>query len=80
MQETDVLFTTPDGIRIRDLEDAVGRIENMVYGASELFELLEFAGPVRGNGHHIRQQVAAFAGNLMRERWIGTRAQAGDKG
>lgn len=52
-------------------EAAVNRISNLVYEATALFERLEGAGLVRGNGHHMRQKVAAFAQEMVEERWKG---------
>ena len=51
-------------------EDAAAEIANSVYEATSLYETLEYKRKVRGNGHHIRQKVAAFAVSLMEERWI----------
>lgn len=50
-------------------DQAVNFIENAVYEAGALFERLEGVNKVRGNGHHMRQNIAAKAGELMRERW-----------
>ena len=55
-----------------DLAAANAEIESTIYAASGLFEDLEHKGLVRGNGHHIRQRVAAFAAGLMAERWKGS--------
>jgi len=41
-----------------------GSIESRVYEATELLERLEGAGLLRGNGHHARQKLAAFAGQI----------------
>lgn len=51
-------------------EEASSAIEQAVYEACHLFERLEGANKVRGNGHHMMQTIAAEAGKLMRERWI----------
>jgi len=53
-------------------EQAVNIIEQAAYDACHLFERLEAAGKVRGNGHHMMQAIGAEAGKLMRERWIET--------
>ena len=53
-----------------DAGDAVSEIGNAVYEAAHLFERLEGKGKVRGNGHHIMQDVAEYARKLMRERWV----------
>jgi hypothetical protein len=51
-------------------EQAAALVEQAAYKACHLFERLEAAGKVRGNGHHLMQQIATEAGKLMRERWI----------
>ena len=51
------------------LQDAEAELSKRVYAATRLIEELEFAGHVRGNGHHIRQEIAAFAVKLLREQW-----------
>lgn len=53
-----------------DLENAKALLESDVYAACKLFETLEFEGRVYGNGHHMRQQIAAEASKLLIERWI----------
>lgn len=53
------------------LEQAAARISNEVYNATALVEQLEGAGLIRGNGHHIRQKMAAMCEELFRERWNG---------
>ena len=50
--------------------EAINMIERSVYEACALFEQLELAGKVRGNGHHMAQNIAEQAGKLMQERWI----------
>lgn len=49
-------------------ETAIAEIENAVYEASSLLERLEGVGRLLGNGHHARQNVAAFAANELKER------------
>jgi hypothetical protein len=51
------------------LDDAVSNLSNRVYDATRIVEELEYAGRVRGNGHHLRQEIAAFAVKLLREQW-----------
>jgi len=69
--EDDMPYTPQeDAIKQLDLKAAAVEISNEVYRASSLFERLEEVGKVRGNGHHIRQEVAKFAENLMKERWV----------
>jgi hypothetical protein len=51
------------------LDEAKCRIENAVYKATDLYERLEGAKLVRGNGHHMRQKIAQMASDLLEERW-----------
>lgn len=52
-------------------EQACIAAANAAYQALGAFEDLENAGQVRGNGHHMRQQIAKEAADLVRERWVG---------
>jgi len=63
---------TDEQIKIMPLEDACTYIINSVYENTALIELLEDAGKIRGNGHCIRQNIAAYAEKIIKERWIGT--------
>ena len=60
------------------LEQAEAEITNAVYDAARIIEALEYKGKIRGNGHHIRQEIAGMAKKLMNERWIETRATPND--
>jgi hypothetical protein len=51
------------------LDEVVARVSTEVYKTTQFFEALETAGLIDGNGHHMRQKVAAFAADLVRERW-----------
>ena len=57
------------------LKDAQVELSNALYAASKLIEELEYtknskgAKKVQGNGHHIRQRIAAFGEELLAERW-----------
>ncbi len=51
-------------------EDAAVAASNAAYDALGIFESLEHAGKVRGNGHHMRQEIAKAAADLVRERWV----------
>jgi len=51
------------------LERAKVEVENAVYRATDLYERLEGAGLVWGNGHHMRQKIAKMASDLLEERW-----------
>ena len=44
-------------------------LENAVYKATRIIEDLEGQGKVIGNGHHIRQQISAFAVRMLISRW-----------
>lgn len=69
MPNYDTNELSKDRLLVMTEDQAVNFIENAVYEASALFERLEWVNKVRGNGHHIRQNIAAKAGELMRERW-----------
>jgi hypothetical protein len=51
------------------LDDAAVELSNALYKASLLFEELEHAGKVDGNGHHLAQEVCSFGDNLLKSRW-----------
>ena len=59
----------PKGSRVT-LEQAEADLSNAVYRAALLFERWEYAGLVRGNGHHAAQAVARTAVEELRSRWI----------
>jgi len=50
------------------LDDACAELSSALYEATELFERLEGAGLIGGNGHHARQRVAAQAVEWLRNR------------
>lgn len=52
------------------MEEFEAEISRSVYKATELLERLEIAGFLVGNGHHMRQAVAKFATDMIRDRWI----------
>ena len=52
-----------------DLETAEARLSSAVYAATALFEDLEHAGQIRGNGYQVRQQIAEWTVNEVRRRW-----------
>lgn len=52
------------------LDQAETEVVNAIYAAALIFERLEHAGVVRGNGHHMAQEMSAAAEKLLRERWI----------
>lgn len=45
------------------------RVTNEIYYASLIFERLEDAGLIRGNGHHIAQAMSEAAKKELEERW-----------
>lgn len=59
------------------LEQAEAEISRKVYEACLLFERMENRGKVRGNGHHMAQNMAKQAADLMRERWVDAGANGG---
>jgi len=60
---------TEEQLKNMSLEDAQAAIGDAVYQASFLFESLEGAGKVSGNGHHIMQKLSVHAQDVMAERW-----------
>ena len=48
-------------------------VQNAVYAATEMFEVLEHTGHLRGNGHHARQEAAAAVAKILSDRWEGQR-------
>lgn len=46
------------------------QMENRIYEAALLFESLEGRGLINGNGHHLAQEVAAYAVKLLQSRWV----------
>ena len=63
------MIYSDEELKNMSLKDAQTAISNEVYSGSALFELLEGKNKVRGNGHHIRQEMARYAQKLMEERW-----------
>lgn len=51
-------------------DNYASQISNSVYQATDMIEAMEQMGLLDGNGHHMRQQVAEFAEQLVRDRWI----------
>lgn len=64
---------TDEQLQAMTLEDAIAEIGNRVYEATRLIECLEFCKAndggkrIRGNGHHLRQEIAEFAKKLLKE-------------
>jgi hypothetical protein len=57
-------------VRVMSLREAQVELSNRLYEAAQLVELLEYAGKVRGHGHHMRQQLCKAAEDLLAERWV----------
>lgn len=51
-------------------EQALAEIQNKVYEAAHLCERMEGVGKVHGNGHHMMQEIATFAKDLLEKQWI----------
>lgn len=57
------------------LEDACAEISKRVYEATRFIEYLEFCEAndggkrIRGNGHHLRQQIAELSVKLLKDNW-----------
>lgn len=58
-------------LRVMDIDAAAAELSNAVYASTGFLEELEYAGKLRGNGHHARQEVAEAAVKVLRERWEG---------
>ena len=56
------------------LAEAEAQLGNLIYAAAKVVESLQYAGKVRGNGHHARQKIAQLAVDELRSRWIGADA------
>jgi L-arabinose isomerase len=44
-------------------------VGNIIYKAALIFERLENAGVIAGNGHHMAQQCATHATAMLEGRW-----------
>jgi hypothetical protein len=54
-----------------DKETLQSEVESDTYqGCVAIFEALEHLGKVSGNGHHMAQAVAEFAGDLFKKRAV----------
>jgi hypothetical protein len=62
-------------LKAMTLEYASTEISKRVYKATRLIERLEFCKAndggkrIRGNGHHLRQEISEFAVKLLKENW-----------
>ncbi len=61
---------TYDEIKAMSKERIKTELANSVYESAYILEALENIGKVRGNGHHMRQQLTELAEKLLNERWI----------
>lgn len=57
------------GAKYLSKKQAIKELHDAVYNASQLIETLEGAGKIRGNGHHVRQELSAMAAKLLGDRW-----------
>lgn len=58
---------TKEYLKIMDDDQLVADIMNDVYAASSLLESLEYARRIHGSGHCLRQELARYAGELLRK-------------
>lgn len=63
-----IRMPTVDEMEAMSAEDLARWLENVVYAATEPVERMEYHGKFSGNGHHMRQHMARFAADLVRER------------
>jgi hypothetical protein len=61
---------TVEQLKTMDKDQIRVEIGNRIYEAAILFERLESAGAIRGNGHHIAQAIALHAQEVFDERWV----------
>lgn len=50
-------------------DEAAIAVSNAAYEALGIFEDLEHAEKIVGNGYHMRQEIAKAAADLIRARW-----------
>lgn len=60
---------TQEELKSMTKERAMQLVEREVFQATQLFEKLEGAQVLMGNGHHMRQHVAKLAADYMDERF-----------
>lgn len=59
-------FPSYEAYTAMSVEDAATDLSNQVYAeAVRCFEAQEHSGNIFGNGHHLAQEVAMFAKNLL---------------
>lgn len=61
---------TAEELKNMTKEDAKRLLSISVYQATSLIDKLEGAGKIRGNGHHARQKLSAYAEEEVEGRWI----------
>jgi len=59
---------TLDQIKAESAESLENEVGKTIYKAALIFERLEAAGVIVGNGHHIAQKLSTAAEKLFRER------------
>ena len=60
---------TVEEIKTWDQETANARVQTILYQAGLIFERLEDAGKITGNGHHVAQCLASRAAEELAVRW-----------
>lgn len=60
-------------IKNSDVDRLAADISNDIYAASSLLESLEYAGRILGSGHHLRQELALYASELLKRNFKLTR-------
>ena len=58
---------TRDYLKTESVSKLVAEIGNEVYVASSLLERLENVGRINCSGHYLRQELARYAGELLRK-------------
>lgn len=61
---------TDEQLAAMSLAEAECELSNRVYKAAIFFEHLEGKGKVRGNGHHMAQEICRQACEMLRGRWV----------
>lgn len=61
---------TDEQLAAMELAEAENELSNRVYKAAIFFEHLEGQNKVWGNGHHMAQNIAELAVNILKGRWI----------
>lgn len=62
------------------LEEAKAQMGSELYDLCLVYEHLEHKGLVRGNGHHMSQNVVKFALDQLEKQWVGPKEEKKDEG